>query len=71
MKVKRPHDWSMVVLGWSRHLNYSDSIHVSRDYHTDQSKSEREKQILYINAHMWNLEKKSIDDVICKAETQT
>ena len=29
----------------------------SRDCHTEWSKSEREKQILYINAYMWNLEK--------------
>ena len=28
-----------------------------RDCHTEWSKSEREKQILYINAYMWNLEK--------------
>ena len=28
-----------------------------RDCHTQWSKSEREKQILYINAYMWNLEK--------------
>ena len=28
-----------------------------RDYHTEWSKSEREKQILYITAYMWNLEK--------------
>ena len=29
----------------------------SRDCHTEWSKSEREKQILYINTYMWNLEK--------------
>ena len=29
----------------------------SRDCHTEWNKSEREKQILYINAYMWNLEK--------------
>ena len=29
----------------------------TRDCHTECSKSEREKQILYINAYMWNLEK--------------
>ena len=29
----------------------------SRDCHTEWSKSEREKQISYINAYMWNLEK--------------
>ena len=28
-----------------------------RDHHTEGSKSEREKQISYINAYMWNLEK--------------
>ena len=28
-----------------------------RDCHIEWSKSEREKQILYINAYMWNLEK--------------
>ena len=27
-----------------------------RDCHTEWSKSEREKQMLYINAYMWNLE---------------
>ena len=29
----------------------------SRDCYTEWSKSEREKQISYINAYMWNLEK--------------
>ena len=28
-----------------------------RDCHTEWSKAEREKQILYINAYMWSLEK--------------
>ena len=28
-----------------------------RDCHTEWSKPEREKQILYINAYLWNLEK--------------
>ena len=28
-----------------------------RNCHTEWSKSEREKQISYINAYMWNLEK--------------
>ena len=27
------------------------------DCHTEESKSEREKQISYVNAFMWNLEK--------------
>ena len=28
-----------------------------RDWHIEWSKSEREKQILYISAYLWNLEK--------------
>ena len=32
-------------------------VHTYRDCHTEWSKSEREKQISYINACMWNLEK--------------
>ena len=42
----------------------------SRDYHTEWSKSEREKQILYINTHMWNLEN-GTDELVCKAEIVT
>ena len=37
--------------------------------HTEESKSEREKQILYINAFMWNLEK-FVDESVCRAETE-
>ena len=29
-----------------------------RDYHTERSKSDRERQISYDIAHMWNLKKK-------------
>ena len=36
-----------------------------------QSELERETQISYINAYMWNLKKKiGIDDFTCKTETQ-
>ena len=41
-----------------------------RDCHIEWSKSEREKQISYINAYMWNLEN-GIDELICKAEIET
>ena len=41
-------EWNWVI--------YRD-VDGSRDCHTEWSKSEREKQILYINAYMWNLEK--------------
>ena len=37
--------------------------------HTEESKSEREKQILYINAFMWNLEK-FVDESVYRAETE-
>ena len=33
-------------------------VHELRACHTEWSKSEREKQILYINAYMWNLVKR-------------
>ena len=39
-----------------------------RDCRTEGSKSEREKQILYINTYMWNLEK---CELVCKAEIET
>ena len=35
------------------------------------NKSEREKQILFINAYMWNLEKNGIVGFICRAEIET
>ena len=35
-----------------------------RDCHTEWCKSEREKQISYINAYMWNLKKNGIDNLI-------
>ena len=42
-----------------------------RDCHTERSMSEREKQILYINAYMWNLKKIGADDLIYKVEIET
>ena len=42
-----------------------------RDRHTEWSKSEREKQILYINTYMWNLKKNGTEDLIYKAEIET
>ena len=42
-----------------------------REYYTEGSKSEKEKQIRYINAYIWNLEKWYTDDLICKAEIET
>ena len=37
--------------------HYQESEKTPRDCHTEWSKPEREKQISYINAYMWNLEK--------------
>ena len=41
-----------------------------RDCHIEWSKPEREKQILYINAYIWNLEN-GTDEPVCKAEIET
>ena len=41
-----------------------------RIYHTEWSKSEREKQISYFNAYMWNLEN-GTDEPVCGAEIET
>ena len=35
----------------------SNEVYKHRTYYTEWSKSEREKQIAYINAYIWNLEK--------------
>ena len=39
-----------------------------RACYTERSKSEREKQIFYINTYMWNLEKNGTGEPICKTE---
>ena len=41
------------------------------DCHTEWSKSEREKQILYINAYMWNLKRNDTNALIYKTETDS
>ena len=41
-----------------------------RDCHTEWSKSEREKQISWINTYTWNLEN-GTDKPICKADAET
>ena len=40
-------------------------------YYTEWSRLEREGQISYINAYMWNLEKMALMKAICKAEKET
>ena len=53
------HIYSGILLSHRRERNYAlcRDMDGPRDYRTEWSKSEREKQILYINAYMWNLEK--------------
>ena len=36
---------------------FRSEVDEPRTWYTEWSKSEREKQILYINAYIWNLEK--------------
>ena len=53
------HIYNGILLSHKKERNWVICSHIdgSRDFHTEWSKSEREKQILYINAYMWNLEK--------------
>ena len=36
----------------------SNEVNEPKAYYTEWSKSERERQILYINAYIWNLERR-------------
>ena len=49
-----------VPLKCALYSSFPLAVHFARVCHTEQSKSEREKQISYIKACMWNLEKWSI-----------
>ena len=63
------HMYNGILLSHKKNWNYSveyysaiytvicSEVDGSRDCHTEWSKSEREKQISYINTCMWNLEK--------------
>ena len=48
----------------------SSEVDEPRACHTEWRKSEREKQILYINTHIWNLEN-GTDESICRAAMDT
>ena len=52
-KEKKQRDF----LRWKDTKEIYRDVGGSRDCHTEWSKSEREKQISYINTYMWNLEK--------------
>ena len=45
------------ILALERNESESVAVDEPRACYTEWSKSEREKQISYVNAHMWNLEK--------------
>ena len=66
------HIYNGILLSHKREWNLVLCRHVdaSRDCHTKWSKSEREKQILYINAYMWNLEN-GPDEPVYRAEIET
>ena len=53
------HIYNGILLSHKKERNWviCSDMDGPRDCHTEGSKSEREKQILYINAYMWNLEK--------------
>ena len=55
------HIHSRILLNHKKEWNKAicSIMYGPRDYHSKWSKSEREKQILYMNAHMWNLEEQS------------
>ena len=52
------HIYNGVLLNYKKERNWviCRDIDGPRESHTEWSKSEREKQILYINKYMWNLE---------------
>ena len=66
------HIYNGILLSHKKERNwviYRD-VDGPRDCHTEWSKSEREKQISYINVYMWNLEN-GTDELICRAEIET
>ena len=53
------HIYNGILLSHKKERNWviCRDVGGSRGCHTEGSKSEREEQISYINAYMWNLEK--------------
>ena len=53
------HIYNGILLSHKKEQNWviCRDVDVSRDCHTEWSKSEREKKLSYNNAYMWNLEK--------------
>ena len=71
------HIYNGILLSHKRERNFliCRDVDGPRDCHTEWSKSEREKQILYINAYMWNLEKWNVEiwnlEPVCQAERES
>ena len=53
------HIYNGILLSHKKERNWviCRDVDVPRDCHTERNKSEREKQISYINTYMWNLKK--------------
>ena len=53
------HIYNEILLSHKKEQNWVifRDVHGYRDCHIELTKSEREKQTLYINTHMWGLEK--------------
>ena len=53
------HIYNGILLSHKKEWNWviCSEVNGPRDCHTEWSKSEREKEISYIKAYMWNLEK--------------
>ena len=53
------HIYNRILLSHKKERNWviCRDVDGTRDCHIECSKSEREKQISYINVYMWNLEK--------------
>ena len=54
-----------------KEIGLSVEMWMDLDCHTELSKSEREKQISYINTYMRNLKKNGIDEPSSRAGIQT
>ena len=66
------HIYNGILLSRKKEQNWviCRDVDASRDCHKEWSKSEREKQISYINAYMWNLEN-GTDELVSRAEIET
>ena len=60
------HIYNGILLSHKKEWNWviCRDVDASRDCHTEWSKSEREKQISYSNAYMWNLENGTDEPVL-------